>query len=124
MPNQTKDITQSLREKHKLITYNRSDCGYLSDDQHADAPSVLAAIAQTAPALTVVAQRADPAIKSRAFNSGKVSAHHGIIPTEATADFGKLTDGEQKIYLLIARAYVAQFWPKHQYLVSRKFCPI
>ncbi len=115
MPNQTKDITQSLREKHKLITYNRSDCEYLSDDQHADAPSVLAAIAQTATALTVVAQRADPAIKSRAFNSGKVSAHHGIIPTEATADFGKLTDGEQKIYLLIARAYVAQFWPKHQY---------
>ena len=115
MPNQTKDITQSLREKHKLITYNRSDCEYLSDDQHADAPNVLAAIAQTAPALTVVAQRADPAIKSRAFNSGKVSAHHGIIPTEATADFGKLTDGEQKIYMLIARAYVAQFWPKHQY---------
>jgi len=64
MPNQTKDITQSLREKHKLITYNRSDCEYLSDDQHADAPSVLAAIAQTAPALTVVAQRADPAIKA------------------------------------------------------------
>jgi DNA topoisomerase III len=115
MPNQTKDITQSLREKHKLITYNRSDCEYLSDDQHADAPSVLAAIAQTAPTLTVVAQRADPAIKSRAFNSGKVSAHHSIIPTAATADFSQLTDGEHKIYLLIARAYVAQFWPKHQY---------
>ena len=115
MPNQTKDITQSLREKHKLITYNRSDCEFLSDDQHADAPSVLAAIAQTASALTVAAQRADPDIKSRAFNSSKVSAHHGIIPTEATADFSKLTDGEQKIYMLIARAYVAQFWPKHQY---------
>jgi DNA topoisomerase-3 len=62
-----------------------------------------------------VAQRADPDIKSRAFNSSKVSAHHGIIPTGATGDFSQLTDGEQKIYLLIARAYIAQFWPKHHY---------
>lgn len=114
-PDQTKDITQSLREKHKLITYNRSDCEYLSDEQHGDAPGVLAAITQTAPMLAAVAQRADPSIKSRAFNSSKVSAHHGIIPTEATANLATLSEGEQKIYLLIARAYIAQFWPQHQY---------
>ena len=115
-PDQVKDITQSLREKHKLITYNRSDSEYLSDEQHADAPAVLAAIAATAaPALTMVAQKARPDIKSRAFDSSKVSAHHAIIPTEATAELSALSDGEQKIYLLIARAYVAQFWPKHQY---------
>ncbi|KGR62631.1 conjugal transfer protein TraE [Xanthomonas vasicola] len=114
-PDQVKDITQSLREKHKLITYNRSDSEYLSDEQHADAPAVLAAIAQTAPMLAVVAQRGDPAVKSRAFNSAKVSAHHAIVPTEATADLANLSDAEQKIYLLIARAYVAQFWPKHLY---------
>lgn len=114
-PDQTKDITQPLREKHKLITYNRSDCEYLSDEQHGDAPGVLAAITQTAPMLAAVAQRADPSIKSRAFNSSKVSAHHGIIPTEATANLAALSEGEQKIYLLIARAYIAQFWPKHQY---------
>lgn len=114
-PDQVKDITQSLREKYKLITYNRSDCEYLSDEQHADAPGVLAAIAKTAPMLAAVAQRADPTIKSRAFNSAKVSAHHGIIPTEATANLASLSDAEQKIYLLIARAYAAQFWPKHLY---------
>lgn len=114
-PDQTKDITQALREKHKLITYNRSDCEYLSDELHPDAPAVLAAIAQTAPVLAAAAKRGDPSIKSRAFNSAKVSAHHGIIPTETTADLAKLSDGEQKIYMLIARAYIAQFWPKHQY---------
>ena len=114
-PDQVKDITQSLREKHKLITYNRSDCEYLSDEQHADAPGVLSAIASTAPALARAANVADPTIKSRAFNSDKVSAHHGIIPTEATADLSNLSEGEQKIYLLVARAYVAQFWPKHEY---------
>ncbi|EHO0169646.1 DNA topoisomerase 3 [Salmonella enterica] len=114
-PDQVKDITQALRDKHKLITYNRSDCEYLSEEQHGDAPGVLAAIAQTAPMLAAAAQRANPTIKSRAFNSSKVSAHHAIIPTESTADLSKLTDAEQKIYLLIARAYVAQFWPKHLY---------
>lgn len=114
-PDQVKDITQSLREKHRLITYNRSDCEYLSEEQHTDAEAVLKAITTTAPMLTVAAQRADTQIKSRAFNSSKVSAHHAIIPTEATADLSKLSDGEQKIYLLVARAYIAQFWPKHQY---------
>ena len=114
-PNQTKDITQTLRDKHKLITYNRSDCEYLSDEQHGDAPAVLSAISHTAPSLSLAAQKADPGIKSRAFNSSKVSAHHGIIPTEATAGFNNLSEGEQKIYMLIARAYIAQFWPKHLY---------
>src|SRR5258708_34914579 len=39
-PDQVKDITQSLRERHRLITYNRSDCEYLSEEQHADGPNV------------------------------------------------------------------------------------
>ncbi|MDR0867387.1 MAG: hypothetical protein LBP75_02790 [Planctomycetota bacterium] len=39
-PDTVKDITQTLREKHHLITYNRSDCQYLSEEQHADAPAV------------------------------------------------------------------------------------
>lgn len=114
-PDQVKDVTQSLREKHKLITYNRSDSEYLSNEQHADGPGVLAAIAATAPNLAPAVQRADPKIKSRAFDSAKVSAHHAIIPTQTTADLGDLSEPEQKIYLLIARAYLAQFWPKHEY---------
>src|SRR5258708_35161804 len=114
-PDQVKNITQSLREKHRLITYNRSDCEYLSDEQHADAPGVLAAIAQTAPMLAPASAAANPTFKSRAFNSSKVSAHHAIIPTDATADLATLSAAERKIYVLIARAYVAQFSPTHQY---------
>jgi DNA topoisomerase III len=114
-PDEVKDITQTLRERHKLITYNRSDCQYLNDEHHADAPAVLQAIAATAPALAGACTRADPTLKSRAFNNAKVSAHHGIIPTQATANLAALSDAEQKIYLLIARAYIAQFWPVHAY---------
>lgn len=114
-PTKTLEISQSLREKHGLITYNRSDCQYLNDDQHDDASSVLSAIGQTVPVLAAATKHADPTLKSRAFNSKKTSAHHGIIPTEGTADLSQLSDGEQKIYLLVARAYIAQFWPKHLY---------
>lgn len=114
-PDKVKEITQALREKHQLITYNRSDCEYLSDEQHEDAPGVLAAILETAPIFAQVIQKADPVIKSRAFNSSKVSAHHAIIPTEGTADFSRLSEAEQRIYLLIARAYIAQFFPNMKY---------
>ena len=114
-PDQVKDITQSLREKHKLITYNRSDSQYLSDEQHSDAPEVLAAIAKTAPKIAGVVNQTNPAIKSRAFNSAKVTAHHGIIPTATAASLDALSDAEQKIYMLIAQAYIAQFLPNRKY---------
>ncbi|MFY8352925.1 DNA topoisomerase 3 [Pseudoalteromonas sp. SSM20] len=114
-PDKVKDITQQLREKYKLITYNRSDCQYLGDEHHSDASAVMGAISTTAPMLSRIANSANPSIKSRAFNSEKVTAHHAIIPTEATADFNKLTQDEQKIYILIARAYLAQFFPPFEY---------
>jgi len=114
-PDQTLKVTQSLREKHRLITYNRSDCQYLSNEQHSDGPTVLDAIGQTAPLLTKAAKASDTKLKSRAFNSKNVSAHHAIIPTGQTANLQNLTDAESKLYMLIARAYIAQFWPKHTY---------
>lgn len=113
-PDQTKDITQRLRETWKLITYNRSDCQYLSDEQHEDAPEVIKAIVKTAPLFSRAAEVANPSLKSRAFNSKKVSAHHAIIPTQGTADFDKLSKDEQNIYLLIARSYLAQFFDKQE----------
>ena len=114
-PDQTLKATQSLRERHQLITYNRSDCEYLSDEQHSDGAAVLAAIGQTAPVLTKAAGAANPSLKSRAFNSKNVSAHHAIIPTETVANISKLSSAEAKLYQLIARAYIAQFFPKHVY---------
>jgi DNA topoisomerase III len=45
------------------------------------------------------------------FNSANVSAHHAIIPTAATGHGAKLSKPEQQLYHLIARAYVAQFYP-------------
>lgn len=118
-PDQVKDITQQLREKYKLITYNRSDCQYLSDEHHADAPRVLNAIKSNFPDFSLAVEKANPKIKSRAFDSSKISAHHGIIPTGRTVDLSELTEEERKIYLLIARAYIAQFWPKRKFIEAK-----
>ncbi len=109
-PDKVKEITQTLREKHRLITYNRSDCQYLSEEHHGEAPEIIAAIAANVPELASPPSL-DPAIKSRAFNSSKVSAHHAIIPTGSRADFSKLTESERAVYRLIARAYLVQFMP-------------
>lgn len=114
-PDKVKEITQTLREKYQLITYNRSDCEYLSEEQHADSPRVLKAILENATALRSTVEHADTSIKSRAFNSANVSAHHAIIPTEKQEDLSKLSEQERNVYLLIARAYVAQFYPKQKY---------
>lgn len=114
-PDKTLKVTQSLRERHKLITYNRSDCEYLSDEQHDDASGVLDAIAATSPVLEKAAQAADPGLKSRAYNSANVSAHHAIIPTQTSGNLSALSDDEAKLYQLIARAFIAQHFPPEQY---------
>lgn len=114
-PEKVKEIGQSLKDKHRLITYHRSDCQYLNDEHFDDAPNVLNAIKQVAPMFSNALAAANTKIKSRAFNPDKVSAHHGIIPTEAVVDIDTLTEDEKKVYLLIARAYIAQFWPDYEY---------
>lgn len=114
-PDETMAITQSLREKHNLITYNRSDCQYLSDEQFADVDNVLAAISDTFAVISGACKKANPSFKGRAFNSSKVSAHHAIIPTITSANWDSLSKKEQNIYKIIARSYIAQFYPLYEY---------
>lgn len=112
---ETLKVCQSLYEVHKITSYPRTDCGYLPESQHADAPAVLAAIAKTFPATQKAVERADPTIKSPTFNDKKVTAHHGIVPVANTASWDKLSPAEQKLYRLIARRYIANFFPVHEY---------
>ncbi len=111
---QTLAACQALYESHKLTSYPRTDCGHLPVSQHADAPKVLAAVEHTHPALSKLVQAADPARRSPAWNDDKVTAHHGIIPTMQSGSV-ELPHAERKIYDLVARRYVAQFLPDHEY---------
>ena len=106
---------QALYEKHKVTSYPRTDSSYLPESQHAEAPGVLAAIAKTCPATARAVEKANPNLKSPVFNDKKVTAHHGIVPVAHAVDWSQLSDREQKLYRLIAKRYIAQFFPVHEY---------
>ena len=112
---QVLDSCQQLYEKHKLITYPRSDCRYLPKEHLKQVKAVSQAVAVNEPELALAAQQADTALISRAWNDGKVDAHHAIIPTEKRMPAGRLSVAEQRLYQMIARQYLAQFYPPFCY---------
>ncbi|HAP0150626.1 TPA: DNA topoisomerase III [Escherichia coli] len=107
----TLDITQQLREKYKAITYNRSDCSYLSDEQFSEAPQIIDALKSVFDQPMDI----DATRKSKAFNSAKVTAHTAIIPTVSVPDVNALSTDERNIYLAIAQHYLVQFMPEKAY---------
>jgi len=113
---QVLDTCQSLYETHKLTTYPRTDCNYLSEAQHGDAANIIAVVTANMPELATVAKKADTSRKSPAFNDTKVTAHHAIVPTSRRIDAASLADNERKVYDMIVRAYLAQFFPPSQFM--------
>lgn len=107
-PSDVMAITQSLRENHKAITYNRSDCQYLSDEHFKEAPDVLAAVTAN---LSYNPAFFDSSIKSKCFNSANITAHFAIIPTTTKVDLSRLSEQEKNVYVAIAHRYLAQFMP-------------
>jgi DNA topoisomerase-3 len=106
-------VTQSLRDTFKAITYNRSDCRYLSTEQFNDAPQALSAIRSALKDHfpVDVMSTMDSNRKSRAFNDEKVSAHTAIIPTGTAPDPAKMSRDELAVYTAIATQYLCQFLP-------------
>lgn len=107
---------QALYETHKLTSYPRTDCAYLPESQHADAPRVLEAVKHVNPELAGLVDGADPRIKSKTWDDSKITAHHGIVPTMQRGSKAALNERERNIYDLIVRAYLAQFYPLHEYM--------
>lgn len=103
----TLNLIQGLYER-KLTTYPRVDTQFLSDDIYPKCPSILNGLRGyqelTQPLL------AKALIKpKRIFDTSKVTDHHAIIPTGMPAV--NLTDMERNVYDLIARRFIAAFWP-------------
>ncbi len=111
---QVLDLCQQLYERHKLITYPRSDCRYLPREQLQQASEVRAAIGRVASELSSAVAGVDPGLVSAAWNDQKVSAHHAIIPTAKGVDPSRLSALELSVYTLIARQYLMQFYPSSQ----------
>ena len=113
----TLKLIQGLYEK-KLTTYPRVDTQYLSDDIYPKCPGILNGVSQyytqgqkpyLQPIKTLAAMGKKLTKSKRVFDTSKVTDHHAIIPTGQVP--GQLTDAEKKGYDLIARRFIAAFYP-------------
>lgn len=109
------DVCQSLYEKHKLITYPRSDCRFLPEEHLNQIDGVIAAISNNCDGLSEAIANADLTIRTKTWNDKKVEAHHAIIPTLRKADTKRLTANEFAVYMMVATQYLAQFYPNYRY---------
>lgn len=103
----TLKIIQSLYEK-KVTTYPRVDTTYLSDDIYPKVPGILAALTAYSVLTAPLSSGKLPKSK-KVFDNSKVTDHHAIIPTNIKAV--NLTADEQKVYDLVARRFIAAFYP-------------
>ncbi len=104
---QTLKVIQSLYEK-KVTTYPRVDTTYLSDDIYPKVPKTLEGLVDYT-ALTAPLKGKKLPKSKKVFDNSKVTDHHAIIPTGVPAR--NLTEEERKVYDLVARRFIAAFYP-------------
>lgn len=104
---QTLSLMQSLYERHKVLTYPRTDSRYITDDIVATIPERLRAVAQGSYQKAATMLYRKPLSTKYIVNNAKVTDHHAIIPTEQPANFSKLTFDERNIYDLVVKRFLA-----------------
>ena len=106
-----KDTLAAAQELYeaKITTYPRTDCAYLPAEMHSGAPSILAALS------TEGIVGLDPARKHAAWNTSKVEAHHGLIPTGQNPDAVSLSTDAKRVFLLIRESFLRLFMPPEKY---------
>ena len=131
----TLSLAQALYEKHKALTYPRTDSRALPEDYLGVAKNTMAMLAGDGGeadsrghlpgplrALAVHAQKAvaEGYVKPtrRVFDNSKVSDHFAIIPTLQAP--GSLTDAEAKLYDLVVKRFIAVFYPSAEYMVTTR----
>jgi DNA topoisomerase-3 len=110
---QTLEIAQALYERHKLITYPRTDARYLTEDQVPELPGVLRGVAAV-PVYrpfceAILAKPIRPG--KRVVDDAEVGDHHAILPTGRAPDGARLTADEKRVYDLVVRRLLAALSP-------------
>ncbi len=113
-------IAQALYEKHKVLTYPRTDSRHLPEDYLGTVKETLKSLAGTPyeAFAAEITRNGWVHPNKRIFNDAKVSDHFAIIPTGAQARH--LTEPEQKIYDLVTRRFLAIFYPASEYNVTTR----
>lgn len=121
----TLGLAQTLYERHKMITYPRTDSRYLPEDYMANVKQIVADLAQSTSDL---ADWAKDALKNdrlqfhkRIFDNAKVSDHFAIIPTGRVV---RLDDATAKLYDMIVKRFLAVFFPHAEFEVTKRLTTI
>jgi DNA topoisomerase-3 len=116
----TLGLAQALYEKHKVLTYPRTDSRALPEDYIGTVRSTLDAMSGTsyAPFAATILQQGWVHPNKRIFNNAKVSDHFAIIPT-TQAPRG-LSEPEQKLYDMVAKRFLAVFYPAAEFLETTR----
>ncbi|HEX5127339.1 MAG TPA: DNA topoisomerase III, partial [Rhodocyclaceae bacterium] len=115
----TLQIAQALYEKHKVLTYPRTDARALPEDYVATVPSILGALpTEFSPFATEIIKHGWVKANKRIFNNAKISDHFAIIPTGTAPK--SLSEAESKIYDLVTRRFLAVFYPAAEYLITTR----
>ncbi len=120
-------LAQSLYERHKALTYPRTDSRHLPEDYVPVVKQTFEMLADSglkhlAPHALVALNQSYVRKIPRVFDNSKVSDHFAIIPT-LQAPSG-LSEAEQKIYDLVARRFMAVFFPSAEYLVTTRITQV
>lgn len=122
----TLSLAQSLYEKHKVLTYPRTDSRALPEDYPATVKETLQHVAQM-PSFSKAAEKilAGNWVKpnKRIFNNAGISDHFAIIPTLAVPA-GTMSEAERKVYDLVVRRFMAVFYPAAEYDVTTRITTV
>lgn len=113
---ETLSLMQSLYERHKLLTYPRTDSRYITRDIVPTLPERLRSVA-VGPYAELARQmlKSQPLSVKYLVDDSRVSDHHAIIPTEQTVLLGQLTPQERNVYDLVVRRFLAVLSPAFEY---------
>lgn len=113
-------IAQALYERHKMLTYPRTDSRALPEDYGSSCRDVLANLpgAYRPHADYILSENRINPKDRRVFNDKQISDHFAIIPTDQKAR--SLNDAEQKIYDMVTRRFLAVFHPPAEYDVTTR----
>lgn len=113
---QTLSIMQSLYERHKILTYPRTDSRHITTDIVPTLQDRLKSMA-VGPYASMAAAllRGKLNTTSRLVDNNKVSDHHAIIPTEQPVSLSALSFEERNIFDLVAKRFIAVLSPAYQY---------
>jgi DNA topoisomerase-3 len=116
---QTLDIAQALYEKHKLLTYPRTDSRHLTEAIAKDTLSARLAALSGSPEYGSLIPKNLPKLGKRYVDGSKVTDHHAIIPTAARPNLSSLVTNERLVYDLAARRFIAILYPDARYAITK-----